>query len=60
MSTAPLAMLVMDGVVAGVRFSIVGWIEIGLTPLRESQLGKQWAARGLTVETKPAQRRRPS
>jgi hypothetical protein len=32
-STAPLAMLVIEGGVTRVRLRIVGWIENGLTPL---------------------------
>lgn len=32
-STAPLAIFVIDGGVTRVRLSIVGWIENGLTPL---------------------------
>lgn len=32
-STAPLAMFVIEGGVTKVRLRIVGWIENGLTPL---------------------------
>ena len=32
-STAPLAMLVIEGGVTRVRLRMVGWIEKGLTPL---------------------------
>ena len=35
-STAPLAMLVIEGGVTRVRLRMVGWIENGLTPLSVS------------------------
>jgi hypothetical protein len=38
MSTVPLAMLVMLGGVANVRLRIVGWMENGLTPLRDQPI----------------------
>jgi len=38
MSTAPLAMLVIEGGVTRVRLRMVGWIENGLTPLFISPL----------------------
>jgi len=38
MSTAPFAILVIDGGVTRVRLRIVGWIENGFTPLSISAL----------------------
>jgi hypothetical protein len=50
-STAPLAMLVIDGGVTRVRLRMVGWIENGLTPLPVSSNPKDSSKSSVTLVT---------
>jgi hypothetical protein len=48
-STAPLAMLVMEGGVTRVRLRMVGWIENGLTPLLVSSKPLKFSVPSVTL-----------